>query len=140
MKKIILLLSLMVFFGGKLLAQADVVTAFTAIQPVNLPYYGTKTDGLQKPQLVFHFPAALWGSRLNINLWKDFGLTVPLIDNEFVDWVSIYRRFIPSNGSYYLGVIAIGVGDNGKRMLVTATSAGAYIDALEVSVGGYYGQ
>ena len=129
MKRIITSLSFIVFVCSQLSAQSKIADAFTAIPSVNLPYYGTKTDQRQYPQRSYGFNFTLWGNSLNVNLWSDLGLTVPLANGaESSPFCTIYRRFIPTNGSYFLGAIDIVPGDNWKKMLVTANSTGAYED------------
>jgi len=123
------------------LAQTDNISiAFRAIPSVNLPYYGIKIDQILEPQRRYHFPVSIWGNSLNVNLWKDLGLTIPLEknSNDFFHSSAIYRKFTPSNGSYYLGIVDIVLGDDLKKMLVTATNTGEYIDALEINVAGGY--
>ena len=121
-------------------AQDRIAIAFSALQPVSLPYYGIKNDRPLEPMRNYHFPVNLWKDRLNVNLWKDLNLTIPMVLNSdfFFDPSDIYRRLAPSNGDYHLGIIQLGAGDDSKKMLVTATSSGAYIDALEVNVRGVY--
>ena len=148
MKRIITLLSMTLFsFGqisfGQIPAIADIATTFDIIPSASLPYYATKTDRRQEPICSRGFPSSLWGNSFNVSVWQDLGLTIPLVYNNDEDmqvFCSIYRRFTPSNGNYYLGAIEISPGDNWKIMLVTATNTGVYIDALEVNVSGYYSQ
>ena len=141
MKRVmILLLVVVISLHERTSAQEQIVTAFNAIPLVNLPYLGTKMDWKQEPVRSFYFPVSLWKESLNLNLWTDMGLTVPIVkkDSDFFTDSSIYRRLNPSNGAFYLGVIFIGAGDDGKNILITATSSGSYIDALEVKIGGLY--
>ena len=139
MKKIITSLFIIVFSCGQLPAQTQIVAVFNATPSVNLPY-GTNIGHSQGPQHYYHFPFMLWGNSLNINLWNDLGLTVSIVNNSNDPYIdcTIYSRFTSSNGNYYLGLIGIGAGDDWKGILITATTTGAYIDALEVSVSGGY--
>ena len=60
-------------------------------------------------------------------------ISVPIDDGD----CSIFRRFSPTNGQYFIGVVYLGLVDNTRKLLVTATSEGEFVDFLEVSVQGF---
>ena len=60
-------------------------------------------------------------------------LSTPIDDGD----CSIFRRFVPTNGQYFVGVINLGLVDYATKRLITATPDGEFIDCLEVSVFGY---
>ena len=109
--------------------------AFLMVPFTQLPYEGIAEEALIKPRASVFFPYKTWGDKLDTTLRLDYGLTisVPIDDGD----CSIFRRFSPTNGQYFIGVVYLGLVDNTRKLLVTATSEGEFVDFLEVSVQGF---
>ena len=94
------------------------------------------SETLIEPYASIYFPYKTWGNKLDMSYWIDYGLTISVPLAEDGD-CSIFRRFVPSNGQYLIGVIDLGIMDYIRKYLITATPEGEFIDCLEVSVFGY---
>lgn len=126
-KSIILLLILITTFS--VTAQKDYSYRLRAIPITNIPFNGTKID---RPQRSYALKFQSFPS-LNANMWKDIQLTIPILPgSEGWQFSGLDRRFTPTNGNYYVGLIYFGVSDFNKKMLFTLTSNDNYIDALEI--------
>ena len=135
-KEILITILLGIFFLQQLNAQINnVKDAFLMVPFTQLPYEGIAEESLIKPRASVFFPYKTWGDKLDTTLRLDYGLTisVPIDDGD----CSIFRRFSPTNGQYFIGVVYLGLVDNTRKLLVTATSEGEFVDFLEVSVQGF---
>ena len=110
-KKILITILLSIFFLSQAEAQiGDIKRVFGMTPLTQLPYKGVMGE-------------------------IDYGLTISVPLAEDGD-CSIFRRFVPSNGQYLIGVIDLGIMDYIRKYLITATPEGEFIDCLEVSVLG----
>ena len=135
-KEILITILLGIFFLQQLNAQINnVKDAFLATPFTRLPYEGRAQETLIEPQTSVYFPYETWGNKIDASFWIDYGLTIstPIDEGD----CSLFRRFSPSNGDYFIGGIILGLGDYLKKLLITATPEGEFIDCLEVSVFGY---
>ena len=135
-KEILITILVGIFFLQQLNAQINnVKDAFLMVPFTQLPYEGIAEEALIKPRASVFFPYKTWGDKLDTTLRLDYGLTisVPIDDGD----CSIFRRFSPTNGQYFIGVVYLGLVDNTRKLLVTATSEGEFVDFLEVSVQGF---
>ena len=122
-KKILITILLSIFFLSQAEAQiGDIKRVFGMTPLTQLPYKGVM--------------GKTWGNKLDMSYWIDYGLTISVPLAEDGD-CSIFRRFVPSNGQYLIGVIDLGIMDYIRKYLITATPEGEFIDCLEVSVFGY---
>ena len=135
-KKILITILLSIFFLSQAEAQiGDIKRVFGMTPLTQLPYKGVMGETLIEPYASIYFPYKTWGNKLDMSYWIDYGLTISVPLAEDGD-CSIFRRFVPSNGQYLIGVIDLGIMDYIRKYLITATPDGEFIDCLEVSVLG----
>ena len=135
-KEILITILLGIFFLQRTGAQITTAKeAFQAVPSTKLPYEGIAGESLIPPRASVFFPYKVWGNKIDTSFWIDCGLTVsiPIDDGD----CSIFRRFVPTNGQYFVGVINLGLVDYATKRLITATPEGEFIGCLEVSVFGY---
>ena len=135
-KEILITILLGIFFLQQTGAQITTTKeAFQAVPSTKLPYEGIARESLIPPRASVFFPYKVWGNKIDTSFWIDCGLTLstPIDDGD----CSIFRRFVPTNGQYFVGVINLGLVDYATKRLITATPDGEFIDCLEVSVFGY---
>ncbi len=135
-KEILITILLGIFFLQQTGAQITTTKeAFQTVPSTKLPYEGIVGESLIPPRASVFFPYKVWGNKIDTSFWIDYGLTVsiPIDDGD----CSIFRRFVPTNGQYFVGVINLGLVDYATKRLITATPEGEFIDCLEVSVFGY---
>ncbi|WP_455496628.1 hypothetical protein [Coprobacter sp.] len=135
-REILITILLSIFFLQQTGAQITTAKkAFQTVPSTKLPYEGIAGESLIPPRASVFFPYKVWGNKIDASFWIDYGLTVstPIDDGD----CSIFRRFVPTNGQYFVGVINLGLVDYATKRLITATPEGEFIDCLEVSVFGY---